>query len=90
MLWVYGYYDFFNSFSAETVCRRQILTSKDGTRAGRVNEKLDCSETVYEVKSNKTSPAHKGEIEAGFDRLGGGVRVKFVIRQGIISKYNLQ
>ena len=30
-------YFFFNSFSAETVFRRQNLASKDGTRVRRVN-----------------------------------------------------
>ena len=33
MLWVYGHYKLFTSFSAGTVFRRQILTSKDGPRA---------------------------------------------------------
>ena len=36
MLWVYGYYKYFNSFSAGIVFRRQILMSKDGPRAERV------------------------------------------------------
>ena len=33
MLWVYGHYHYFNSFSAgieSDVCGRQILTSEDG------------------------------------------------------------
>ena len=33
MLWVYGHYNCFNSFSAGTVFRRQILTSNDGLHA---------------------------------------------------------
>ena len=36
MLWFYGHDIFFNSFSAGTVFRRQILTSKDGPRAEKV------------------------------------------------------
>ena len=35
MLRVYGHYNFFNSFNAGVVFRRQILTSKDGLRAER-------------------------------------------------------
>ena len=35
VLWVYGRYKYVNSFSAGTVFRRQILTSKDGPRADR-------------------------------------------------------
>ena len=37
MLCVYGHYKFYNSFSARAVFGRQILTSKDGPRAERVN-----------------------------------------------------
>ena len=37
MLRVYGHHIFFNSFSAGTVLRRQILTSKHGICTERVN-----------------------------------------------------
>ena len=37
MLWVYGHYTFFYSFSAVIVFRRKIQTSKDGPCAERVN-----------------------------------------------------
>ena len=33
MLWVYGYYTYFKSFSAGTVFSRLSLTPKDGPRA---------------------------------------------------------
>ena len=36
MLWVYDYYNYFNSFSARIVLIRQNLTYKDGSRAERV------------------------------------------------------
>ena len=36
MLWVYGYYNYFNSFSARIVFIRQNLTYKDGSRTKRV------------------------------------------------------
>ena len=38
MLWICGHYKYLNSFSARTVFRRQILTSKDDPRAERVND----------------------------------------------------
>ena len=37
MLWVYGLYNFRNSFSAVIVYRRDILTSKVDPRAVRLN-----------------------------------------------------
>ena len=38
MLWIYGHYNVFNSFSAGAVFRRQILTSKGDPRAESVND----------------------------------------------------
>ena len=35
MLWIYDHYEYFNYFSAGTVCRRQIVTYKDGLRTER-------------------------------------------------------
>ena len=37
MLWVYGHYIFFISFSVAAVFGRQILTSKNGPRVERFN-----------------------------------------------------
>ena len=37
LLWVYGHYNFFNSFSQGTVFRRQILTSKDAPELTGLN-----------------------------------------------------
>ena len=37
MLWVYGHYNYCNSFSAGIVYRREILMSKDGPRTERVH-----------------------------------------------------
>ena len=36
MLWVYGHYKYFNSYSAGTVFKRLNLTSTDGPRAESV------------------------------------------------------
>ena len=52
MLWVYGDYKYFNSFSAGTVFirvyRRQLLTYKDGPRAERVNGGRDIEDSLYD------------------------------------------
>ena len=54
MLWVYGHYKVFNSFSASAVFVRQNLTYKDGTRAERVKTKVDQTSRMSEkVKTFK-------------------------------------
>ena len=46
MLWVYGHYEYFNSYSAGIDFRRQILTSKIDPRAVRVKVSLSIAHEV--------------------------------------------
>ena len=51
MVWSYGRYKLLNSFSAGTVFRRQILTSKVGLRTEKVN--IDCLSCIYVYIMNR-------------------------------------
>ena len=49
MLWVYGYYKYFNSFSVGTVFIRQILTYKDGPHTERADHMIITGGLEYSV-----------------------------------------
>ena len=59
MVCVYGHYKCFDSFSAGTVLRRQILTSQDGPRAERVKGQLYLDKTTI----SWTPPIHANKSD---------------------------